>query len=195
MSNRNIKKLSKKYSKENQELGELFLEVSDFKKRREKRVVPKKEDIEEKHYLEQLTRRQHVIHKEYANFIEKLKNHPLLKNKISESLIRYIFRDLRFSKHLHKKNFSPEEIGTLIIEEISKQISSYLVIFPLAGFIPNNRFFKLGNVVFGTAKEIVEYFTWSQVFNATFSAKASYGVFQSSTFLGLPLSKSCALFI
>jgi len=37
--------------------------------------------------------------------------------------------------------------------------------------------------------------TWSQVFNATFSAKASYGVFQSSTFLGLPLSKSCALFI
>jgi len=40
-----------------------------------------------------------------------------------------------------------------------------------------------------------EKITWSQVFNATFSAKASYGVFQSSTFLGLPLSKSCALFI
>lgn len=160
MNNKHIKKPNNKNTKENQELGELFLEVSDFKKRREKRVAPKKENIEEKHYLEQLTRRQAIIHKEYAIFIEKLKNHPLLKNKISEVLIRYIFRDLRFSKHLHKKNISPEEIGTLIIEEISKQISSYLVIFPLDGFIPDNRFLKLGNVVFGTAKDILEHFNF-----------------------------------
>jgi len=159
-NNKHYKKSKNKFSKENRELGESFLEVSDFQKRREKKVALIKENIKEKHYLEQLTRSQAVIHKEYANFIEKLKNHPLLKNKISDNLIRYILRDLLFSKHLHEKNVSPEEIGIQIINEIGKEISSYLVIFPLVGFIPDNNFFKLGNVVFGTAKEIVEHFNF-----------------------------------
>jgi len=172
MNNKNIKKTNNEYTKENRELGESFLEVSDFQKRREKKVALIKENIKEKHYLEQLTRVQGELHKVYAIFTEKIKNHPLLKNKISENLIRHIFRDLRFSKHLHKKNISTEEIGIQIVDEISKKISFNLVIFPLDGFIPDNGFLKLGNVVFGTAKDILEYFNFKlenkKILNNTF---------------------------
>jgi len=161
MNNKNIKKTNNEYTKENRELGELFLEVFDFKKRREMRVAPKKENIEEKHYLEQLTKEQGVTHKEYAILTEKIKNHPLLKNKISEKLIGHILHDLLFGKHLQEKNISKEEIGIQIIDEISKQISSNLVIFPLDGFLPDPGFLKLGNVVFGTAKDILEYFNFN----------------------------------
>ncbi|MBN1467651.1 MAG: hypothetical protein JW924_02915 [Fusobacteriaceae bacterium] len=158
MNNNHTQKIINKYVRENRELGKLFLKVFDFKKQREKRVAPKKENIEEKQYLEQLYRERGESLKGYAKFTEKLKNHPLLKDKISDNLIRYILRDLLFSKHLHEKNVSPEEMGIQIINEIRKEISSYLVIFPLDGFIPDNNFFKLGNVVFGTAKNILEHF-------------------------------------
>ena len=143
--------------KEFEEIGELLFKVIDYIKadNRKKSEIQK---VEDSHYLERLMRKTSPGTKVYWELIEKIKSHPMINRKASDYTIGAELRSILgltdYRKNIRK--LYPGEAGQRIIDNLVKQRSPYLVVFPLKGLFPGANGLTIGNITFDIYQKILE---------------------------------------
>ena len=142
--------------KEFEEIGKLLFKFIDYIK--EHKREDNRQQVDDSHYLERLMRKTSPGTKVYWELIEKIKSHPMINKKASDYTISAELKSILWLTDYREniRKLYPGEAGQRIIDNLVKQRSPYLVVFPIGGLSPGANGLTIGNITFDIYQKILE---------------------------------------